>query len=156
MLPDSTDGHDDDQNDHDVPQSNIAALGEAAWSDKREGDRAAITLRVEYKRLNTFFADYAKNISKGGTFIRTSKPLDIGTEFVFVLTIPNAETRLELRGRVVWVVRADDATDDNHAGMGIKFQFDSESERQTVETFVEALMRDALGDALSQKLLARV
>ena len=47
-------------------------------------------LRVDYKRMNTFFADYTKNISKGGTFIRTSKPLDVGTEFVFVLSIPAA------------------------------------------------------------------
>ncbi|MFO0678660.1 MAG: TIGR02266 family protein [Polyangiaceae bacterium] len=137
------------------PRSNISALGGDSWADKRDDDRAAITLRVEYKRLNTFFADYAKNISKGGTFIRTSKPLDIGTEFVFVLTIPNSDKRLELRGRVVWIVRADDATDDNHAGMGIKFQFENDSERKAVEAFVESLMRDALGEALSQKLLAK-
>jgi type IV pilus assembly protein PilZ len=30
--------------------------------------------------MNAFFADYTKNISRGGTFIRTDKPLDIGTE----------------------------------------------------------------------------
>ncbi|MGH7280839.1 MAG: hypothetical protein ACRELY_04895 [Polyangiaceae bacterium] len=59
-----------------------------SWSEKRDGLRAAITLRVDYKRLNTFFADYTKNISKGGTFIRTTKPLDVGTEFVFVLSFP--------------------------------------------------------------------
>lgn len=57
--------------------------------DERRGeDRAPITLRVDYKRLNTFFADYTKNISKGGTFIRTTRPLAIGTEFMFVLTVP--------------------------------------------------------------------
>jgi type IV pilus assembly protein PilZ len=56
------------------------------WDEKRELDRAAITLRVDYKRINTFFADYTKNISKGGTFIRTTKPLDVGTDFVFVLS----------------------------------------------------------------------
>ena len=31
----------------------------------------AIELTVEYKRMNAFFADYTKNISRGGTFIRT-------------------------------------------------------------------------------------
>ena len=46
-------------------------------SDRRTEGRAAITLRVDYKRLNTFFADYTKNISKGGTFIRTTKPLGV-------------------------------------------------------------------------------
>ena len=83
--------------------------------DAREDDRAAVTLKVGYTRLNTFFADYTKNISKGGTFIRTPTPLEIGTEFVFVLTIPepsleNAPVRLELTGCVKWVVTEADAT----------------------------------------------
>ena len=55
--------------------------------DRRSAHRAAIELSVEYKRLNTFFADYTRNISKGGTFIRTERPLAIGTEFVFALSI---------------------------------------------------------------------
>ena len=72
--------------------------------------------------MNTFFADYAKNISKGGTFIRTSKPLDVGTEFVFVLSIPGTDqSTLELRGEVIWTVLGDQATDDHPAGMGIRF-----------------------------------
>src|ERR1041385_6980995 len=56
--------------------------------DRRSNGRHPIELKVEYKRLNTFFADYTKNISKGGTFIGTDKPLDIGTELVFALSIP--------------------------------------------------------------------
>ena len=50
--------------------------------DRRREARAPIELKVEYKRLNTFFYDYTKNISKGGTFIKTDKPLDIGTIFL--------------------------------------------------------------------------
>ncbi len=50
-----------------------------------------IELRVEYKKLNTFFADYTKNICKGGTFIRTKKPLDVGTIFLFQLCGPDAD-----------------------------------------------------------------
>ena len=53
--------------------------------DRRIGYRAPIELKVEYKRLNTFFADYTRNISRGGTFIGTDKPLKVGTEFVFAL-----------------------------------------------------------------------
>ena len=37
--------------------------------ERRDNQRHAIELKVEYKRLNSFFADYTKNISKGGTFI---------------------------------------------------------------------------------------
>src|SRR5262249_25956487 len=74
------------------------------YRDRREHERAAITLRVDYKRMNTFFADYAKNISKGGTFIKTTKPLDVGTEFVFVLSIPARQEQLQLLGEVMWTV----------------------------------------------------
>src|SRR5690606_1129567 len=86
--------------------------------ERREDLRAPITLRVDYKRLNTFFADYTQNISKGGTFIKTDRPLDVGTEFVFLLVLPrasaaeleDAEIRVELRGVVQWVVTTSDAS----------------------------------------------
>jgi type IV pilus assembly protein PilZ len=124
-------------------------------SDRRHSDRHAIELRVEYRRLNTFFADYTKNISKGGTFIRTDKPLDIGTEFVFALSIPQLAEPLRLRGRVVWTTSTEDATDDSPAGMGIRFQYAHDQERLATESIVERLMRDELGEHLSTKLLGR-
>src|SRR3954462_1035798 len=101
--------------------------------EKRGDGRAAISLRVDYKRLNTFFADYTKNISKGGTFIRTTKPLDVGTEFVFVLSVPSHNKQLELKGEVVWVVTDDKATADSPAGMGIKFRYTDDAERLAVD-----------------------
>jgi type IV pilus assembly protein PilZ len=125
-------------------------------SERRAAERAAITLRVDYKRLNTFFADYTKNISKGGTFIRTSKPLEIGTEFVFVLSFPSAEGQLKLRGEVMWIVPDEEASEENPAGMGIRFLFENGEERQTVHAFVERLMTDALGQHIATKLMPRV
>ena len=123
--------------------------------DKRSTERTAITLRVDYKRLNTFFADYTKNISKGGTFIRTSKPLDVGTIFMFVLQLPTIDRQLELMGEVMWVTSEMEATDAKPAGMGIRFRFKDDSDRLKVEGFVENLMREALGEHISQKLLAK-
>lgn len=128
--------------------------------DRRGQDRAAITLKVDYKRLNTFFADYTRNISKGGTFIRTTRPLDVGTEFVFVLTVPepkldNAPVNLELTGEVKWVVTEKEASEDKPAGMGIQFLFKDDGERRRVEAFVADLMRSSLGDHLAEKLLQK-
>jgi type IV pilus assembly protein PilZ len=122
-------------------------------SDRRIADRHAIELRVEYRRLNTFFADYTKNISKGGTFIRTEKPLDVGTEFIFALAIPQLSEPLRLRGRVVWTTTPDRANDESPSGMGIRFQYTDDKERAETEEVVEKLMRDQLGDYLSAKLL---
>ena len=43
---------------------------------------------MEYLQLNSFFADYTKNISRGGTFIATTRPLPLGTQFLFKLGVP--------------------------------------------------------------------
>jgi type IV pilus assembly protein PilZ len=128
---------------------------EVNWSERRSSPRHAITLRVDYKRMNTFFADYAKNISKGGTFIRTNKPLDIGTEFVFVLSIPGQPTQLELKGEVKWTVDEEHATEEQPPGMGIRFRFQDQSERQKLEDFVEKLMAENLGNHVAAKLLGK-
>jgi uncharacterized protein (TIGR02266 family) len=77
----------------------------AEEDDRRRETRAPIELKVEYKRLNTFFYDYTKNISKGGTFIKTEKPLDVGTIFLFKLMLPSQSAPLALRGEVRWVVK---------------------------------------------------
>ena len=100
--------------------------------DRRGEERAPITLKVDYKRLNTFFADYTRNISKGGTFIRTQRPLEVGTEFVFELSLPSNEgpARLALAGIVKWVVPEEAATEDNPAGMGIGFVFETPDDKR--------------------------
>jgi type IV pilus assembly protein PilZ len=105
--------------------------------------------------LNTFFADYTKNISKGGTFIKTTKPLEVGTVFVFVLQLPTINEQLELVGEVVWVTEEKGATADKPAGMGIRFVFQDEAKRAKVSEFVESLMAEQLGQHLSEKLLAK-
>lgn len=123
--------------------------------DRRLDGRAPIELKVEYKRLNSFFADYTKNISKGGTFIRTDRPLEIGTDFLFKLGVPGLEQPLVLQGKVQWVVMPEDAGDEQEAGMGIGFVFDSEADRRRVEGAVERLMIDSLGDVLFERLMSR-
>ena len=123
--------------------------------DRRKDFRAPIELKVEYRRLNTFFADYTKNISRGGTFIGTERPLDIGTEFVFALGIPQLDEPLRLRGKVMWTTSTDDASKANPAGMGIEFLWDDEDERRTKESRVERLLTHELGEMLAEKLLGR-
>jgi len=123
--------------------------------ERRDHPRMPISLKVEYKRLNSFFADYTKNISRGGTFIRTANPLSIGTEFMFLLTIPTLDDPLSLRGKVQWIVTEDEASEEEEAGMGIGFVYESEAERDRIANTVEALMIDQLGPHLFEKLMRR-
>lgn len=131
---------------------------DARLSERRGSARLAvpaITLRVDYKRMNTFFADYAKNISRGGTFVRTSKPLDVGTALVFVLSIPGHADQLELRGEVMWTVAEERATEEQPAGMGLRFRFADDGERVRLDALVERLMADKLGGHVAARLLRK-
>ncbi len=118
--------------------------------DQREHARAPIELKVDYKKLNSFFADYTKNISKGGTFIKTRKPLPVGTRFIFRLTVPGRPLPFELNGEVV---HASPSGDD--AGMGIRFVWVADGDRRAFEQVVEQLMELSLGPVVAQNLLRR-
>jgi type IV pilus assembly protein PilZ len=129
-------------------------------ADRRQDPRAPIELKVEYKKLNTFFADYTKNISKGGTFIRTPRPLDVGTEFLFKLVVPKLKEPIAIRGKVRWIKRDGEPSpegipEDHEAGMGIRFIYDTPDQRHFVEATVEKLMIDSLGQLLYAKLLGQ-
>lgn len=126
---------------------------------ERKSVRAPIELKVAYEKLNTFFADYTKNISKGGTFIRTDKPLPMGTEFLFRLQVPGLAEPLSLRGEVRWRVCEGEPVPqgvaaDHEAGMGIRFVFANEAERRAVADAVEKLMIESLGQLIYSKLMA--
>ncbi len=97
--------------------------------DRRKHQRAPIELKVQYWRFNSFFSDYAKNISKGGLFIQTPKPL---------------------RGEVKWIESQGDSP-----GMGIQFIYASETERADFEGLVEKLMVEKLGQDLVEKILQK-
>ncbi len=118
--------------------------------EHREHGRAPIELKVDYKKLNSFFADYTKNISKGGTFIRTKKTLPVGTRFLFRLTVPGRAKPFELNGEVVHAT----ATGDE-PGMGIRFVWTNTRDRTTFEGVVEGLMAESLGPLVATKLLRK-
>lgn len=123
--------------------------------ESRVHARKPIELKVEYQRINAFFADYTRNISHGGTFISTNKPLPIGTEFVFKLQIPNLDEPLSIQGQVRWIIHEGEETEeDTEAGMGIRFVYREGAERATIESLVEGLMVDSLGRLLTTKLMA--
>jgi len=127
-------------------------------ADRRVAPRGPIRLRVEYERMNAFFADYTKNISKGGTFIKTVRPLPIGTRFVFALSVPALSEPVQITGEVQWIAKGDStgpAGADDEPGMGIRFVFTADEERIRFERLVQGLMEHSLGPDVTRGLLAR-
>jgi type IV pilus assembly protein PilZ len=105
--------------------------------------------------MNAFFADYTKNISKGGTFIKTGRPLPVGTRFVFALAVPALSEPVTIDGEVTSVLGAEQAGEGDEPGMGIRFLFASDDQRREFEALVERMMEESLGAHVTRGLLQR-
>ncbi len=88
--------------------------------DRREHRRYPVTLKICYSALDTFFYDYAINISQGGVFIRTDKPLPVGSPVHLKFSIPGTEREIESEGQVMRVIKS--GHNPEPPGMGIRFE----------------------------------
>jgi type IV pilus assembly protein PilZ len=123
--------------------------------ERRESRRAAIELPIQYERLNALLADYTHNISRGGTFIRTERPMKVGTALRFSIEAPGLGEPLVIRGSVRWVVQPSEASDERPAGMGIEFAFESDSDKARLEARLDRLMAASLGPTAFEKLMGK-
>jgi len=87
--------------------------------DRRRHPRYPVTLKICYTCLDTFFYDYAVNISKGGVYIRTNSPLGMGSRVKLSFTLPGLEHTIETAGVVVRVVEGE--SDFEPCGMAVEF-----------------------------------
>lgn len=83
--------------------------------ERRQSARVPVTLELSYFSAGQLARDLVTDVSEGGLFVRTRKPLPIGTEVELHVELPEGVTRLQ--GRVVWL-RGPRAGED---GMGIAF-----------------------------------
>jgi uncharacterized protein (TIGR02266 family) len=74
----------------------------AEEGERRQSQREALTLKVEYDDAAELIADYTENISQGGTFIQSHRELAEGTGVRLVLSFPGLLKPLHLAGVVKW------------------------------------------------------
>lgn len=119
-----------------------------SMTENRRDPRAPIELEVVYQRLNSFFADYTKNVSRGGMFVKTARGLPVGSRFMFRLKLPSRPEPLELAADVVHVQQ-----EGADAGMGLRFVWPDDAAKQAFDGLVEGLMAEQLGAEATRELL---
>ncbi len=106
--------------------------------NKRRAVRLHHDIPVAYRSVGSFLSDWATNISQGGLFINTRKPLPVGTVVKILVQLPGASFPCDLTGKVTRV-----AEFANHAnmvpGMAIAFTSVDEARQREIEAFVERL-----------------
>jgi type IV pilus assembly protein PilZ len=87
--------------------------------DARCFPRLDVTLSVRYRNGTELASAFIDSLSHGGVFIRTSRPLPIGTHVTMEIDVLGEPAPLVVRGQVVWerlIGRA-----DGMDGMGVAF-----------------------------------
>ena len=83
---------------------------------------ARVKLKISFPDLNEFQSVYSKNISKGGMFLATPKPLGKGTRVLVRLMPPGVTRPFEIEGEIAHSVDTPTAIKKKCTpGMGIKF-----------------------------------
>jgi len=86
-------------------------------SERRQHERRPVALKVSYRSRGDLQRDLATDLSPGGLYVRTSKPLPIGTEVELEVLIDEGDSPIRVHGKVVWVRDPKGALE----GMGIQF-----------------------------------
>ncbi len=100
--------------------------------------RLEYELPVAYRTVAGFVTDWAVNISRGGLFINTQKPLPVGTLVKLIVSLPGTEFPFDLTGRVTRVNEAH-VVPNQVPGMAIEFVGVDEEKRTRIEDFVKRL-----------------
>lgn len=102
----------------------------------RSEARVQKTLSLTYKDNMAFVRAYLGNISTGGLFIRTDKPLPQGEQFLLRLQLPELSDPLKIDCEVVWARSASRATEREPAGMGVKFIEMSKKDTESLQHYL--------------------
>ncbi|GAB4301777.1 MAG: hypothetical protein Kow0090_17310 [Myxococcota bacterium] len=87
--------------------------------DKRKFVRATLNLLVNYESTDEFCTDYTQDISGGGLFIRTNRPLPVGTKLRIHFMLPGVDELIYTDGVVVRNTLNENSPVEE--GMGIEF-----------------------------------
>ena len=95
-------------------------VGRACDFTVRKHPRVKKSLALSYQDHTGFVKAYSGNISQGGLFIKTKKPLEMGEEILLKLTLPGIPNALNIKSKVMWV-RKSQVDVKRPAGMGVQF-----------------------------------
>ncbi|MCE9670010.1 TIGR02266 family protein [Myxococcus stipitatus] len=108
--------------------------------------RVEYELPVAYRSVAGFVTDWAVNLSQGGLYINTDKPLPVDTWVKLLVTLPGAHFPVELKGRVTRT-NAPGTPSSQSPGMAVAFVDVDDDKRSRIGEFVERLRQQLPPDA---------
>jgi uncharacterized protein (TIGR02266 family) len=127
----------------------LAGYVDGGLVDARRKRRLPVRLKVAYSGPRGRRVNFTRDLHEEGAFVRAAEPLDVGAHTQLLISPPGGEYRpIEGRGVV-----ARSVVDGSERGMGVRFEFGDDSERQRVAAFVSKLEGDLLDGHLPDDVL---
>ena len=111
------------------------ALQEESGINRRQDERVDTVVRVEFHEE---YWGFTKNLSRGGAFILTPDPMELGDEFVLTLHMPDGREAIDVVCKVVWTNKYGKETQDLRRGMGVKFAKLQPEAQRRIEEYLES------------------
>jgi two-component system chemotaxis response regulator CheY len=118
-------------NEYSAVQHIVPALAPHLFPEeynRRSGPRVVLGISVSYRLGNTIMAAVTLNIGRGGLAIRTTSPLERGTDLKIRFRLPGAAREVAAEARVAW--------SDARAGMGLQFTKIADADQAAIDQFV--------------------
>lgn len=107
-------------------------------ADKRRHERRGVLLRVDYDGVDDLLGDFTENLSSGGTFVVTSRQMEIGSPVRLVLSFPGLLQPIHVDGVVRW---SRGGVEDTDLEPGIGIEFTDAATRDHLAGLVERIRR---------------
>lgn len=105
---------------------------EQPQEEHRASPRISVSVDIHLSSDSHFFSGLSGDISEGGLFLSTYRPLAIGSEVDLEFSLPGSEQAVHARGEVRWL-REHSAHEPR--GVGIAFESLSEDDRERIHRF---------------------
>ena len=109
-----------------------------AGRERRRASRVPVEIQIQYETADGFFQDYMRNLSLGGIFIETPKPLPMNTKLKVQFSLPDMTAPIVADGVVVHTLRLGQPKNPSVSGMGIKFSELEPSSKEMLESYLQA------------------
>ena len=104
--------------------------------ERRRERRVPVQIQIQYNTVDGFFQDYIRNLSLGGIFIETAKPLPMNTKLRVEFCLPEMVDPITADGIVVHTLHVGRTKNPGVSGMGIRFSELEASSRQMLEAYL--------------------
>lgn len=100
--------------------------------EHRASPRVSLSIDIHLSSDSHFFTGLSGDISEGGLFVSTYRPLRLGSEVELELTLPGSAEPFTAHGTVRWIR---EHSPDHPRGFGISFEALSEAARERIHDF---------------------